>query len=134
MKAALFFLLAVIFAFPAGAERREDGRYHEEGRRHEERWHGDIRQFRNRDLPRWRAGKWHHEFHDGRLGWWWVVGTIWYFYPRPVYPYPDPYAPQVILPPAPPQYWYYCSSSGAYYPYVPVCPEGWRMIPAAPPR
>ncbi len=135
MKAALVFFLAAVLALPAGAERREEGRSHDMGRRHEDRWHGDIREFHNRDFPRWRSGTWHHEVHDGRLGWWWVIGTIWYFYPGPIYPYPDPYTPPVIqqLPPSP-QYWYYCASAGAYYPYVPVCPEGWRMVPAVPPR
>lgn len=28
--------------------------------------------------------------------------------------------------------WYYCESSGQYYPYVRYCPEGW--LPVMPPR
>lgn len=47
----------------------------------------------------WRAGHWRHGNHDGRHGWWWVVGGIWYFYPTPIYPYPEPKAP--ATPPAP---------------------------------
>jgi hypothetical protein len=35
--------------------------------------------------------------------------------------------------PAPTSY-YYCESSKAYYPYVPECREGWRQVPATPPR
>lgn len=124
----LLLFLAVMACMPANAERRGGERHHEEGR-----WHGDIRQFHQRDLPRWRGGYWHHGVHDGRLGWWWVIGSLWYFYPRPFYPYPDPYTPPVIIQQPPPvQYWYYCSSAGAYYPYVPSCPEGWRIVPANP--
>jgi hypothetical protein len=77
-----------------------------------------------------------HGRHLGRLGWWWVVGGAWYFYPAPVYPYPDPYIPPVVTP-APPSpgepaayTWYYCRSAQAYYPYVGSCPEPW--VPVAP--
>lgn len=31
----------------------------------------------------WDHGKWHHTTHNGRLGWWWDVGGVWYFYPEP---------------------------------------------------
>jgi hypothetical protein len=30
----------------------------------------------------WGGGRWHHEIHDGRDGWWWDVGGAWYFYPE----------------------------------------------------
>jgi hypothetical protein len=30
--------------------------------------------------------------------------------------------------------WYYCESSRTYYPYVQECKEGWRQVPATPPR
>lgn len=60
-------------------------------------WHGDIHHFEYRDMHYWHGGLWRHEFHDGRLGWWWVVGGVWYFYPQPVYPYPDPYTPPVVV-------------------------------------
>jgi len=108
--------------------------------RHEvERWrHGDIRHFHERDLGRWRGGRWFHGEHFGRLGWWWIVDGVWYFYPTPVYPYPDPYVPPAVVvqapPPSPspaaaaPQYWYYCSSVKEYYPYVSHCPEGWMKV------
>lgn len=40
-------------------------------------------------------------------------------YGDPVYPYAEP---------AVAQYWYYCGSAGAYYPYVAECPEGWQPV------
>lgn len=122
-------------------------------------WHGDIRQFERHDARYWHSGAWRHGHHRGRLGWWWVVGGLWYFYPQPVYPYPDPYRPPVVvieqpappvvvqmppqsapvpsIPPAPTvvpmQYWYYCEAADGYYPYVASCPSGWRKVPATPP-
>jgi hypothetical protein len=30
----------------------------------------------------WEGGRWRHEVHDGRDGWWWDVGGVWYWYPR----------------------------------------------------
>jgi hypothetical protein len=32
----------------------------------------------------WEGGQWRHETHNGRLGWWWDVGGVWYFYPQPM--------------------------------------------------
>src|SRR5213082_2571891 len=34
--------------------------------------------FRAVDPGHWRDGHWNHGFHDGRLGWWWVVDDGWY--------------------------------------------------------
>ena len=117
-------------------------------------WHGNIHNFHERDIHHWATGHWYHGPHDGRLGWWWVVGPVidtalWYSYPAPVYPYPDPYAPApvVVSPaqsqmiqqapqlaqPTAPSVWYFCKSSGKYYPYTSVCPEGWKTVPATPP-
>lgn len=103
------------------------------------RWHGgDMRRFGDRDEHVWRGGRWFHGDHDGRGGWWWIVGGAWYFYPEPVYPYPDPYVPPVAMPaPAPPaasapSYWYYCPNPAGYYPYVPSCPTNWMQVPASP--
>ena len=96
--------------------------------------HGDIRHFRDADMHRWRGGHWMHARHGGRFGWWWVVGGAWYFYPAPIYPYPNPYVPPVAMVPGPPppqaatQYWYYCNSARGYYPYVTSCPEGWMQV------
>lgn len=112
-------------------------------------WHGDIRHFESHDARHWQSGGWRHGSHGGRVGWWWVIGGLWYFYPQPVYPYPDPYRPPVVVieqaapPPvvmqapvasAPPtQFWYYCEPVRGYYPYVASCPSGWRTVPATPP-
>src|ERR1035438_30903 len=32
----------------------------------------------------WEGGRWHHEMHNGRDGWWWDVGGVWYYYPQPM--------------------------------------------------
>jgi hypothetical protein len=89
----------------------------------------------------WRRGYWHHGHHDGHWGWWWIVAGTWYFYPRPVYPYPPVVvqttpAPAVVEPAPQPSVpvWYYCDSAAAYYPYVQECPGGWRSVPAVPPE
>lgn len=99
-------------------------------------WHGDIRRFHEHDWGLWRGGHWVHGPHGGRLAWWWVVGSSWYFYPTPVYPYPNPYEPPATMeapPSAPlPQYWYFCEGAQGYYPYVPACPGGWKQVPAKP--
>jgi len=107
------------------------------------RWRGHIERFHEHDWDLWRAGRWAHVEHGGRFGWWWVVGPTWYYYPQPVYPYPNPYEPPVAVvvpqaaagpatPPPAPQNWYYCESARGYYPYVPTCPSGWRAVPATP--
>ncbi len=148
MRRATATALAVMLssAFTVGALAQERHRGDEDrhgpearGDRHEERWdeHRDIRHFRDHDLRVWRGGHWIHDRHDGRFGWWWVVGGAWYFYPAPVYPYPNPYVPPVVVaaPPRPdasPQYWYFCRSSNAYYPYVTSCPEGWMQVAPQP--
>ncbi len=53
----------------------------------------------------WEGGRWHHEMHDGRMGWWWDVGGVWYFYPQPVEGPPtyvsDDFADDVVYADAP---------------------------------
>jgi hypothetical protein len=148
-SAAVICALAALVPLAANADRGDDRRgdsgRHDVRRVEEHRWHGDIRVFHERDYDRWRGGHWRHEYHDGRWGWWWVVGGLWYFYPRVIYPYPDPYTPPVVVvqpsaptppvpnAPPPPQYWYYCDSAKTYYPYVAACPEGWKAVPVNPP-
>lgn len=116
---------------PAALAQYEHEHGHGHGREHGP-WHGDIRHFRDQDFGRWRGGQWFHGPHDGRNGWWWTVGSQWYFYPAPVYPYPDPYIPPVVdvPPPAPAQTWYYCANPQGYYPYVAQCAVPWQPQPA----
>lgn len=59
--------------------------------------------------------------------------------PAPVYsPAPVYVEPAYVPAPRPVQVapesgsWYYCGSSGQYYPYVRYCPEGWQQV--MPPR
>jgi hypothetical protein len=94
---------------------------------------GDMHHFADRDLGLWHGGRWFHGPYGGRVGWWWIVGDSWYFYPAPVYPYPDPYVPPVVTVPAAPAsapVWYYCSNPAGYYPYVPECPLPWQQVAA----
>lgn len=88
----------------------------------------------------WHGGRWHHGHHDGRLGWWWVVGTMWYFYDYPVWPYWYERERVIVVeqeaPPAgppPPAYWYWCDSPKGYYPYVAQCAVEWKPVLAATP-
>lgn len=87
--------------------------------RHQERhghrppvWRGDMQYYDRHELPRWRGGAWRHARHEGKLGWWWIVGgDSWYFYSQPVYPYPDPYVP--------PEYFYLQPEYSDPDPYIP---------------
>jgi hypothetical protein len=147
---ALFVLTTsmTIFAAPAGAEPHGHGGapdWHEadshwHGRPDGDRrvWRGDIRHFHEHDVVVWRGGHWVHAWHGGRFGWWWVIPGGWYFYPMPIYPYPDPYVPPAVaVQPAPPvaraQIWYYCDNPAGYYPYVAACSSAWKAVPAVPP-
>ena len=75
--------------------------------------------------------------------------AFWHPYPYWYYPPPYVYAPPTVIvqqppvyveqstappaasaPAAPPQYWYYCQPSGAYYPTAPTCSEPWIKVPA----
>jgi hypothetical protein len=123
-------LMLPALALPSAAEEHE--RPH--GDHRAEGWHGgEIRNFHEHDLERWRGGAWMHGMHDGRFGWWWQVGPTWYFYAAPVYPYPDPYMPPVAAAPGAPaqggQFWYYCQEPPGYYPYVPQCNLPWEAVP-----
>lgn len=155
MKSAYIFILTMaVLSMSAVSTAVAQHRFADHGRR--EHWDSWRSHDRGHDGHRWRSGSWRHGRHDGRLGWWWVVGGLWYFHPQPVYPYPDPYPdpylapypPSVVviepppvyvqpLPPAPAspppaQFWYYCEAVGGYYPYVPSCPSGWQTVPATP--
>jgi len=130
---ALSAALALGALSPAWAEEHgRDRDRHDNGRHGEFRrdggWHDrDIHRFREHDFDRWHSGRWVHARHGGRFGWWWLVGGTWYFYPRPIYPFPDPYVPAYAAPGAPG--WYYCPPARNYYPYVPACPVPWQLVP-----
>ncbi len=96
------------------------------------------------------AFAWHGHSHFGVY-----VGvplySPWYYPPAyypPAYYYP-PYVPPVVVTqppvyveqapaesaapaPQPQQYWYYCSASKTYYPYVKECPGGWQRVAPQP--
>ncbi len=108
----------------------------------------------------WGRGHWVHDRHDGRLGWYWVVGPSWYYYERPhsfivqpappqtVYVQPAPpqtvvvqqappaavqAPPPVIAPPPPSPVLYYCKATGTHYPETMSCPGGWSTMTAETP-
>jgi len=110
--------------------------------RHYPDFHGrDFHRFSPHERSLWIGGHWTHGWHDGRYAWWWTVGSAWYFYPAPIYPYPTYVPPAIIVQQAPPaptglppaQYWYYCDKPRGYYPYVASCNGAWREVPATPP-
>ena len=53
-----------------------------------------------------------------------------YYYAPPATVYAEPET-TVVQPPA--NYWYYCASAKAHYPYVTSCPSGWEAVPAQAP-
>ena len=66
----------------------------------------------------WRNGRWRQAERDGRFGWWWDVGGVWYFYPEQTEGPPDyvsdvvvaddaPAAPAPPLPPPQPKQAFY---------------------------
>jgi hypothetical protein len=114
----------------------------------------DYTHFTPREVTLWHGGAWHHEFRDGRYGWWYAADGIWYFYDEPIYPYPT-FVPDVVYipeddyddgsdyadePEAPPPpygqpasyYYYFCQDTQTYYPYVTSCTSPWQPVPAAP--
>jgi len=121
----------------------------------------DYRHLDPDERAQWQGGHWHHDSYGGRYGWWWDTDGYWYFYPAPIYPYPDSIvtddvepapaladeaapeeapaapgnedaAPDANANPAPAGSWYYCAASQTYYPYARNCPGGWTSVPARP--
>lgn len=45
--------------------------------------------YRTYEPSGWRTGRWSHERHDNRLGWWWVSALGWQLFNAPTYPYPE---------------------------------------------
>lgn len=88
-------------------------------------WQGNIQHFNS---SYWHGGHWWHGAYENRLGWWWIVGPDWYWYPSAVYPYPNPFTPSEM----PEGYWYWCDAYQQFYPYVGACPSGWRAVQPQP--
>jgi len=44
----------------------------------------DIGTFNERERSAWYGGRWRHEQHFGRYGYWWEVNGVWYFYDQPM--------------------------------------------------
>jgi hypothetical protein len=128
VRIALFGVAALValtgYARADEREHHEEGReHHEEGREHHEdaREHHeiigrdrqvfherDVHRFNEVEMGRWRGGQWRNSCFAGRCGWWWFAGGQWYFYDRPIYPYPlivseyayvEPGAPVYAVPP-----------------------------------
>lgn len=73
----------------------------------------------------------HPRFYGGVV----IGGPIWVpppvYYPPPVYIDRGP--PPVYVEQQRQDYWYFCSESRSYYPYVQSCPSAWmRVVPNAP--
>ncbi len=68
----------------------------------------------------WEGGRWRHEVHNGRDGWWWDVGGVWYYYPQPIDGPPayisEDYADDVVYADEPPV------AAAAYPPPPPGAP------------
>lgn len=69
----------------------------------------------------WDGGRWRHEVHNGRAGWWWDVGGVWYYYPQRM-DGPPAYISEDFIDDAP----------VAYAP--PGSPVAYEPPPAPPPR
>lgn len=131
-----------LFGLCLGAALLAGGSLAQAQRGHAPDFHGrDFGHFNHSERVLWQGGRWIHDWHDGRYGWWWFVGGCWYFYPQPIYPYPTYVPPAVVVQQAPPvptglppaQNWYYCDNPKGYYPYVASCNGAWRAVPATPP-
>jgi hypothetical protein len=93
-----------------------------------------VNRFTPGERAMWTHGRWWHGRRGGRLGWWWWAGGGWYFYPAPVYPYPDYVSETIYDEPSSDygDYWYYCRNPRGYYPYVQTCRSAWQPVPAQP--
>ncbi|MBI5785065.1 MAG: hypothetical protein HZA64_06365 [Rhodocyclales bacterium] len=87
----------------------------------------------------------HHHHYRGGYGAAWLPGLVLgsalvWAATRPAVVYAEPAPPPVVVvpqgtlaaPPASGDWWYYCRPSGAYYPYVRVCPAPWERVPSGP--
>ena len=135
----------------AGREVRQQGMQP----RHQFQMH-DVHRFNRDELVLWRGGRWNNTCYAGRCGWWWFAAGQWFFYDRPIYPYPlvvadvmyvEPmvavplapppqvtYVPAPVAPPMPvqpaPKFLYYCDNPAGYFPAVQTCSTQFRQVAA----
>jgi len=130
-------LVICAMTLPATSSIAREGRHGA----HMPDFHGrDFGRFAPGERHIWSGGRWAHEWHDSRFGWWWVLGDSWYFYPEPVYPYPTYVPPAIVAQQAPPtpsglpptQDWYFCDNPQGYFPYVASCNSPWHAVPTQP--
>lgn len=124
-------LLTTSMSALAGRSDERHGRHFQPGR------HGQHFDGRPQYRPQYRPQHHRHDNH-GHDAAWGVLGAgialgalaLTLEAPRP----PVVLAPSVTTLPVRPagQWWYFCESAGAYYPYVGYCAEGWRAVPATP--
>jgi hypothetical protein len=113
------------------------GRHRGSGRHHQLRRHQSVRRPHVAAAPRFR----HHgvtrppgfRVRQPRVHVFLGVGPLWPPPPRVVVPPVVIQRPAPVYIEAPPQYWYYCESARAYYPYVGECPEPWIPVVPYPP-
>ncbi len=125
MKKTLAFCIVVLInsmmTLPAHAERG-----HQYG--HSRHWSAPLVVERHHRHDQWRRSHWIAPaavlaITGAALG----FGAYQHYnQPTPVTPPPArPYPPA-----QPADTWYFCGSSGQYYPYTQACPEGWQAVPA----
>jgi hypothetical protein len=125
LSAALLAGLLLSSSIPAWA----DGRDREHARYYQPDRHARYERYDHRGDNDRNRGHRHGNAVLGVLGAGLVLGAI----ALAAEPYRPPPAPLVVVPVRPAAgVWNYCASSGAYYPYVEYCPEGWRAVPATP--
>lgn len=135
--------------------------WHERGHDHR-RFHGhDISFFTIEEREIWQTGYWRQEWHNGRFGWWWYAGGVWYLYEQPILPYPmfvsefsiiensplppssntvpmPPPVPSSFTAPSPqtttPNSYFYCDNPPGYYPVVMRCNVPYRPVYTVPQR
>lgn len=115
------------------AEHHNRPHYQHQERNHfvpHQSWRGNFHQD---DLRAWNNGRWSNTNHNGRQGWWWIVGSEWFYYNSRVDNVPRMNVPSVIYQShyhrnIPQNVNYYCKPVGAYYPYVTSCPSAWITI------
>jgi hypothetical protein len=124
---------------------RNPEREHDIARLHGQDFHvRNVRYFNDREWHDWRGGYWHNEYYDGRFGWWFDVGGVYYPYAAPIFPFPlvvaplvyedvpaEPPPPPGFVPlPALPQAAYHCSDPSGFYPALQSCGSGWTVLVA----